>query len=138
MSDRERRVRDEAYRLWDEDGRPSGRDEAYWYEAEKRVGASEVPSSASAKKAKAVKPVVKGEGISGVPSRVANDEAKPREKKGAAVEVGLVSKPKKAAPPETIANGKPAKDKSGKGGRAQDKAAKPQKPKSKARERLRP
>ena len=31
------RVREEAYRLWEGDGRPDGNDQFYWYEAEKKV-----------------------------------------------------------------------------------------------------
>ncbi|MDR4308318.1 DUF2934 domain-containing protein [Chelatococcus sambhunathii] len=41
MGERETRIRDEAYRIWVEAGRPDGDDHRYWYEAEKRVDASD-------------------------------------------------------------------------------------------------
>jgi hypothetical protein len=34
-------IRTRAWQLWEEAGRPEGRDEEFWYEAEKEVGAME-------------------------------------------------------------------------------------------------
>lgn len=99
MGDRERQVRDEAYRLWDEAGRPDGRDDELWYEAEKRVTAGKAEPAApksKAKTAKGVTPVVKNAGNGGVAVPVANDQLKPRAGKGAAVDIAP-SKPKKKA-----------------------------------------
>lgn len=98
MGDRERQVRDEAYRLWDEAGRPEGRDDEHWFEAEKRVGAGDAAPPA-ATKTKSVKPVVKGVANAGVAVPVANDEPKPRAIKGAAVDVAPAKAKKKAATP---------------------------------------
>ena len=107
MDDRERRVRDEAYRLWDEAGRPEGAGEAYWYEAEKRIEA-DGPSPTKPKKVKSVKPVVKGAGASGVVAPVSAPS------KGAAVEVAPAKSKKKAANddrPKAAKPGKPKGDK---------------------------
>lgn len=37
MGDREQRIRDEAYLLWVDAGRPEGEAKKHWYEAEKRL-----------------------------------------------------------------------------------------------------
>lgn len=37
--EREQRIRERAYRLWEEDGRPEGQADAYWQQAEQQVGA---------------------------------------------------------------------------------------------------
>jgi hypothetical protein len=39
--DRERRIRERAYRLWEEEGRPGGRAEAHWREAQRQIAAEE-------------------------------------------------------------------------------------------------
>lgn len=128
MSDRERRIKDEAYRLWDEAGRPEGRGDEHWYEAERRIAAGEgepVPpmEKPGSKKGKSVKVVARAAGNSGVaaPVTVANDASKPRLTKGATIDIAPV-KPKKAKD----AADKPAKEKT-----AKDKPDKPAKPKSK-------
>ena len=36
-SEREQRIRELAYELWEQAGRPSGGAEEYWYEAERRL-----------------------------------------------------------------------------------------------------
>lgn len=94
MSDRERRVRDEAYRIWDEAGRPEGEGHKHWREAERRIAAGEaepVPplEKPGAKKGKAIKPVVKGAGHSGLTVPVSAST------KGASAEVER-AKPKKS------------------------------------------
>ena len=80
MSDRDRRIQDEAYRIWDEAGRPEGKGDEHWYEAEKRIAAGEEPVPAKSKKPKTVKVVAKSAGNAGVaaPVSVANDAPKPR------------------------------------------------------------
>lgn len=40
-ADREARVRERAYRLWEEEGRPEGRAEAHWREATRQILAEE-------------------------------------------------------------------------------------------------
>lgn len=50
MSDRDRRIRDEAYRIWVEAGRPEGGEQDHWLEAERRIGVSDgVESDARSK-----------------------------------------------------------------------------------------
>ena len=38
LPDRETRIREEAYRLWDADGRPHGRDAEFWERARELIG----------------------------------------------------------------------------------------------------
>lgn len=124
MSDRDRRIQDEAYRIWDEAGRPEGKGDEHWYEAEKRIAAGEgEPLPAKTKKPKAVKVVAKSAGNAGVaaPVSVANDAPKPRPTKGAAIDIAP-AKPKKAKAVEKEAL---------KAAPAKDKPAKATKPKSK-------
>lgn len=47
MTNRERRVRDLAYQIWEEDGRPEGAESRHWSEAERRY-AAELASAAPA------------------------------------------------------------------------------------------
>lgn len=49
-------IREAAYHLWMADGAPDGRDQDYWFEAEKRLTA---PKKAPAKKAPAKKTATK-------------------------------------------------------------------------------
>ncbi|PZQ17054.1 MAG: hypothetical protein DI565_06625 [Ancylobacter novellus] len=107
MNDRERRVRDEAYRLWNEAGRPDGEGESFWYEAEKRIEADGV-AAPKAKKVKSVKPVVKGAGASGVVTPLAPPS------KGAAVDVAPAKPKKSVANDDAPKPGKPGKTKSDK------------------------
>lgn len=37
-NDRERRIRERAYRLWEQEGRPEGRHEHHWTQASQEVG----------------------------------------------------------------------------------------------------
>ena len=39
--DRENRIRERAYQLWEADGRPEGRDQLYWEQAEAMTGKEE-------------------------------------------------------------------------------------------------
>ncbi|MFJ5487693.1 DUF2934 domain-containing protein, partial [Hansschlegelia beijingensis] len=39
MKDRERRIREIAYQLWEDAGRPEGQERQHWLEAERRVAA---------------------------------------------------------------------------------------------------
>jgi hypothetical protein len=41
MSNREQRIRDLAYNIWLEEGRPEGRDRAHWQMAERIVAAED-------------------------------------------------------------------------------------------------
>lgn len=51
MDDRERRIRDEAYLLWVDAGRPDGEASSHWLEAEKRLEAEEAAGGAPARPA---------------------------------------------------------------------------------------
>lgn len=124
MSDRDRRIQDEAYRIWNEAGRPEGKGDEHWYEAEKRIAADDgEPVPAKSKKPKTVKVVAKSAGNAGVaaPVSVADEAPKPRPAKGAAVDIAP-AKPKKA---------KAAEKEAPKAAPAKDKPAKATKPKSK-------
>jgi hypothetical protein len=44
---REARIRERAYRLWEEDGRPEGRDAEFWERAEELIGMEENAGAAS-------------------------------------------------------------------------------------------
>lgn len=107
MSDRDKQIRNEAYRLWEEAGRPDRDDQAYWYEAEKRIAAGErepVPPLRKAKdKSAEATTVAKNAGNSGVqakavmaPAKSEASKTKTAPSKGDAVEIGL-SKKKSAA-----------------------------------------
>ena len=39
--DRENRIRERAYHLWEADGRPEGREQVYWEQAESMIGKEE-------------------------------------------------------------------------------------------------
>ena len=41
MTPREHRVRERAYKLWNEAGQPKGRDEEFWYEAQVQIDAED-------------------------------------------------------------------------------------------------
>lgn len=137
MSDRERRIRDEAYRLWEAAGRPPTDDDSYWYEAERRIAAGEAepvpPLSKS--KGKAVPVVVKSAGNSGVEGRAVmapEPKAAKKDKAGKAVApkkgeaVDIVAAPKKAA---AALDKKPGKDAKGEVKDAKGEG-KPRKPKA--------
>jgi len=51
------RVRDLAYRLWEQDGCPAGRELEHWLEAERRLSAEQVaaPKAAAPKKSRKAK-----------------------------------------------------------------------------------
>lgn len=38
MTEREQQIRERAHRLWEEAGRPEGRDEEFWERAEQEIG----------------------------------------------------------------------------------------------------
>ncbi len=92
MGDRETRIRDEAYRIWVEAGRPDGDDHRYWYEAEKRVDASD----RSGGKTRTVRVVAQSAANAGVAAPVAKPVAKSAAKpgKGAPVDVAPAKGPK--------------------------------------------
>ncbi len=39
--DRERRIRDRAYQMWEEEGRPEGREHGHWHQAESEIDAED-------------------------------------------------------------------------------------------------
>ena len=45
MTDRESRVRQRAYELWEAEGRPEGREREHWEEACRQIDATEQPAS---------------------------------------------------------------------------------------------
>ncbi|MDR3401224.1 MAG: DUF2934 domain-containing protein [Chthoniobacter sp.] len=92
MADREIRVRELAYRLWEEAGRPDGRSEEFWRAAETRL-AEATPAKAPRKAAaKAVPAKVSVKASAKLP-------AKPPAK--AAPKAAAKAAPKKAAPKKT-------------------------------------
>lgn len=57
MSAEQEKIKDLAYRLWQESGSPHGRDQEFWYQAELQVkGAKPAKPKASPKPAAAAKP----------------------------------------------------------------------------------
>lgn len=88
MGDRETRIRDEAYRIWVEAGRPDGAEQEHWLEAERRVGSAERDKTVVAGP-KSLKKAQRGE-TEGPPGESA---PKPRDKAAAGAA---------AAPPGTV------------------------------------
>ena len=58
--EREARIREVAYRLWEEDGRPDGRDVEFWERARELVGIEESPGAGLVHES--VTPVVDADG----------------------------------------------------------------------------
>lgn len=52
MPDASHHIRDLAYRLWEEEGRPEGREAEHWLIAERRLQSDEAAREAPVKKAK--------------------------------------------------------------------------------------
>lgn len=115
MGDRDTRIRDEAYRIWVEAGRPGGAEQEHWLEAERRVCASErdetvVAGPKSRRKAaqagvdgppgeKIAKPGAKSAaGAAAAPPGPAKPRPTPKGK-DEAVEVAVAAKPSKARKP---------------------------------------
>jgi Protein of unknown function (DUF2934) len=55
MSDRETRVRERAHQLWEQEGRPHGRDSDHWEQAAREIDAEENPVAAKKKAPRARK-----------------------------------------------------------------------------------
>lgn len=49
MSDRETRVRERAHHLWEQEGRPSGREAEHWHQASREIEAEDSPVAAKTK-----------------------------------------------------------------------------------------
>jgi hypothetical protein len=47
MSDKERRIRESAYRMWEDEGRPEGQAHRHWATAARRIEAEDLKSAAS-------------------------------------------------------------------------------------------
>lgn len=45
MDDREQKIRDRAYELWVQEGRPEGREGEHWSQAARELGYDDAPSS---------------------------------------------------------------------------------------------
>jgi hypothetical protein len=56
MTDREKKIRDEAYRLWQEAGRPEGEEHRHWLEAERSIRDAETTERPKMPK-KAIQPL---------------------------------------------------------------------------------
>lgn len=117
MTDRERRIRDLAYQIWEENGRPEGEGERHWSEAERRY-AAEGGSTSPAKGAEAVKAekepkpskTMAAAAAAGAPPKIAGKAAK--------VDPSSAAEPtaaKPAAGPGKSSGGKSGKSKSGSG-----------------------
>ncbi len=48
-TEREERIREEAYRIWEQEGRPQGREREHWKEAVRRVDSGNGSSTANPK-----------------------------------------------------------------------------------------
>jgi hypothetical protein len=53
---RDQRIRERAYHLWEEEGRPEGREAEYWERAEELVGMEDSPNSGQLPRDYEVKP----------------------------------------------------------------------------------
>src|SRR6266705_2095195 len=81
-----------AYTLWERAGRPSGRDEEFWLEAERQIAAAREPSVARSQTSRSAaqpateskpegwSPVVLGKGNAGNPSRAAARQTESRQR----------------------------------------------------------
>jgi hypothetical protein len=49
QSDRDARIRDRAYQIWDREGRRHGQDEAHWQQAKREIEAEEATAAAGRK-----------------------------------------------------------------------------------------
>ncbi|MFC7053483.1 DUF2934 domain-containing protein [Hansschlegelia quercus] len=101
MTDREKKIRDEAYRLWHEAGRPEGQDDKHWLEAEKAIRDAEANEKPQ-KPRKATQPL---EPLEKKPARPGSD------KKNAQAAVSAIAKvlPKSESgeTPESVAEEPP-------------------------------
>jgi hypothetical protein len=81
LSDREHKIRQRAYTIWQGEGEPHGRDEHHWSQAEAEVDAGETPAPAAAQKR--VRRVKAAEGENAVPAepKPAQRAIAPRKKK---------------------------------------------------------
>ncbi len=147
MADLEQRIRERAYLLWEEDGRPHGRDMEYWERARFLIGiednadAALLPNPMVEAEAKGwhtppppepVEPIEALENQGEFPDRFTDQGEKSpgpiRRRQPAAPKQAAPAKPA-AAEPE-VAKSKPAKAKPA----AADKTAKPTKPKAKKKD----
>ncbi|MFD1702259.1 DUF2934 domain-containing protein [Methylopila henanensis] len=92
MSDRDARISELAYRIWEEEGRPEGRDGDHWIEAERRYAAQETPP-APPKKKKTMSNAQRAKILKGLAAKRAAAEA-------AASAPVVAPKPKKAKKPK--------------------------------------
>jgi hypothetical protein len=71
MSDRETRVRERAHRLWEQEGRPSGREVDHWDQASREIDAEDGILAARKKAPRAKRSAAAGASDSGLkPARV--------------------------------------------------------------------
>ncbi|CAH2600138.1 conserved protein of unknown function [Rhodovastum atsumiense] len=111
MADLEQRTRDLAYRLWEEAGRPDGRDHEFWYAARQQVEAEPVhnghvptpvtatPAPAATKPAEATPPATSPAARTSAPAPAAT----------ASVAEPVAPPPAKATPPVKAAAAKTSK-----------------------------
>lgn len=91
MADREDRIRQRAYQIWEQEGRPQGEDMRHWLQAFQEISASVDADSQPARKPRAKKTVA-----------TADKTAKPKvasKSKGGAQSVATTTAPPKAAKP---------------------------------------
>lgn len=67
-------IAQEAYRLWEQDGRPEGRDQEYWFRAKENLNKSQPPTgrTGSARSAGAISGVSDAQASSASPKRAAS------------------------------------------------------------------
>lgn len=56
MTNREQRIRERAYSIWESDGRLNGRHEDHWFQAERELGEAEPQISTDAGDEEAIAP----------------------------------------------------------------------------------
>jgi len=70
IADREDLIRQRAYHLWDQDGRPAGMDQEYWYRAEREISLTD---------AERLSPPMEGPGAPGLTTPEPLDDAEEAE-----------------------------------------------------------
>lgn len=60
MTDADDRIRDRAYQLWDQAGQPEGREDEFWYRAERELSADQDVDSSEEASEPRLPPIVAG------------------------------------------------------------------------------
>lgn len=103
MSDRERAIRDLAYRIWEDAGRPEGEGEAHWAEAQRRYAADHGAAPTPPARGKTSKRAADG------PAKAPKGKAKDEKKTGAPAKTKAIARAAAHAEPGAAADPKAAK-----------------------------